>query len=343
MYVIPKSLQVREIDEVNFNFQDLIDKFVTICRDYDAPISAEKKCQALEFCVQVIKEIGPKSGKAKKEGKNQAWIMAFSDENTSSKLCIVTSNRHVPRINRNRYVPGKHLTITAKQAGMLAVRKFSELAQFALTTNPPTFVLTPAARIVFRKEIITKIAEEAGWELKDTVKFLNNSCQFGSQYFQPTEVRASIAAVATMRATRAVRDPGARRSIKTIQQYKDNHHDFNTQELLLMSRFATRGSQGEWLDAFVGEVQFLFEHAQMTERRTSQPTAESTSTQAPFSPKMDEFLADLKSRHSSLKREYDEAGPDLQIAILLEGADLGFRVDQTWDEQVAQVVTGVLP
>ncbi|KAL9926878.1 uncharacterized protein ACN2A1_000251 isoform 1-T3 [Glossina fuscipes fuscipes] len=146
---------------------------------------------------------------AKKYGRTLVHRFSFTKE---AKVLVALDfcTKH-PRFE------DRQLLLTTEQASLLALTVLSKLVPLLLKKGK--IMLTPLAGAVFATDEIEKIAVETKQDKASVLISVIQSCQSGGEYLEMSQ--ASIALVASVCATKYIRNEGLRNKIisRTYKQY----------------------------------------------------------------------------------------------------------------------------
>lgn len=141
------------------------------------------------------------------------------------------------------------MTLTMKQAGLLAMEIFSKAIITVLTNNASTKLITPLCGAIFSVDSLDKMCEKLSGKYgypedlnaSQLLVVLNCSCQPSGHYLEMSDL--SVAAVAVVCATRNMKQTNICDSIisKTIKQYFRKGKEFNSEAFVAICGFATGG------------------------------------------------------------------------------------------------------
>ncbi|KAF6207302.1 hypothetical protein GE061_018543 [Apolygus lucorum] len=345
--ITPKEA-MEEYGGQGFDFKQLEVAFTEICTDYLSDYQLETAYKSLEFCCRMIYEVGPESRRVKKKTGHKVWEFVFCYKNepgTSSAEAKATVQKKVLYVstfksdNATAVVEqaDDYLYINVKQAGMLAVRVFSRVAQLGVRQNPKVYLLTPLAAAVFTKDQISTLCAHVGWEIEDGIKYINNSCQSGSQYFSENDMKMEIAIVAAVNAVKGLCDHTLRDSIiaKTIKQCVHNKHHFSMPLMLRIAEFAS-GGLPEGFDP--EKILRDFEGVKINRRAAIKGAAETAitigteDTSIAFKGTLDDYLKNMEDIYTKHSLSYLNATDQgMKRQILDTAKSFGVDLDESMD------------
>lgn len=223
-----------------FSFQELIEKFKTICTDYGQDLHFQTKSRAVEFCSKMIYEIGPMTRQVTKSGGDEVYKFIFIYSATDIRAAFVCTFKSSDPISD--YNEGNKIVLTVKQAMLLAVKTLEQLNIIGSQQIPnPVHLLTPLAGAVFSKEDIPAIARKLNKAPQIVANIINASSQSGGQYM--TASTLSCAAVCVIMSTKGLKDNDTKTSIicKTMRQYISKQKEFAIGEFEAFAEFAHGG------------------------------------------------------------------------------------------------------
>lgn len=155
-------------------------------------------------------------------------------------------------------VEKNYMTLTLKQAGLLAINTFTKLTELCYRANG-TLLLTPLSGACFSREDIPRIAADLAIGVDAVLILVNASSQGGGQYLPQSD--ASFALVGALSATRNLKDANLRKNIvtKVIRQYITQGKKPKRELVFALSKYATGGVPTEFS---FEEMLNLFDSAQ---------------------------------------------------------------------------------
>lgn len=153
--------------------------------------------------------------------QDKCWAFDFygkegEDDIHVSSIVLSTYKNNPPSVQQPT-VKNNILTITMKQAGLLAVTILNRLIRDAYYAF--SIIITPLAGAIFSKEDIRAMAVELTVRAYNLIININASCQSGGQHLQ--ESRGYLAVVSAICSTRNMRKEEARLLAigRTVKQY----------------------------------------------------------------------------------------------------------------------------
>lgn len=235
---------IKDHGSTAFDFEQLMDKFRTICIDFMAELDHKKISYAVDFCSRVIYEIAPDSRKGKRnENKTYRLKFIYEDEKNrgiETRTCIISTYRGV-EYNEN-YIEGVRLCLTVRLASMLAVMVLNMIVPIGLDSD--IILLTPLAGACFSKDDIVEIANVTRTTTAEVIRDINSSCQSGGHHIENGKLH--IALCSSIVATKGIKDERMRDSIisKTIKQYYQVKKPLDDALFTVYAGFATGGIPG---------------------------------------------------------------------------------------------------
>lgn len=108
-----------------FDYVQLQDEFRRHRKDYTEELKMGVPSKSVEFCAKIIFEVGPESRRIKKGSSDKVWKFVFSYGNEKHVVFVATYKQETSEFKQD--VGGKHMVISLKQAGLLAIETFSRL------------------------------------------------------------------------------------------------------------------------------------------------------------------------------------------------------------------------
>lgn len=244
-----------------FDFEALKIEFAKICLDFNKDLGQTAKSKSLEFASLIAYKVGPETRTVKKPGTDKRWSFRFVDaEPTSSsakskistKVVFVSTFKNVEAPKTAPIVENNQLILTIKQASLLSLFVLEKAVDICYK-NGSSIIMTPLAGAIFAKSDIVEITKVSlgseDVEPKDVVGVINSiiqSCQSGGQYL--THSKAHIAVVASICATKNMKDLALRKSIvtKTFKQYASRNKVFDFEKFQIFGQYATGGIPAEF-------------------------------------------------------------------------------------------------
>ncbi|XP_023033172.1 uncharacterized protein LOC111518967 [Drosophila willistoni] len=214
-----------------FDFEKLLLTFGEICPDFATEPNYMNATISRRFAEQVIFEFSKDAKKAKKEKRDQTWILKFENIKYPVRIKVTTFNTKTPPQIQPSLV-NNCLQLNFKQASLLAVHKYCQLVPHQVKRNQ--IVLTPLAGAVFNKNDLPKLAEALNEPLDKLIMSIISSSQTDGYYLAHS--RCHIALVVLMN---TISDLQMRCSLlkKTIKMYKLHGKDFDIQKFKIFSEF----------------------------------------------------------------------------------------------------------
>lgn len=166
------------------DFKQLIKDFKKICLDYDDQLDSQTPSKAVEFCSKMLYEVGPMARQVRKKDNDKTWKFMFLYK-MADRLVVKVAFVSTYKKDTNDYIheaTTDRITLSVKNASLLAIRTLEKINCLAITCNPPIMLLTPLAGAVFSRDDIPTMA--AG--IKETelivLHIINASCQSGGHY-----------------------------------------------------------------------------------------------------------------------------------------------------------------
>ncbi|WBM84621.1 MAG: nucleoprotein [hymenopteran phasma-related virus OKIAV228] len=230
---------------LDFNYESLMKEFKKHCFDFNEDLALNMPSMAVEFCSKVIFEIGPDSRKVKKGTGDKVWKFIFSNPNdrTTKHVVFIATFKQ----ENASFVPDnsdKHMILTLKQAGLLALETFSRLIVLGYSNRHK--LMTPLAGACFSKDDTEEMAKELGMDEPDLLAAISKSTQSGGQYLNGADI--DIAICASISATRNVKDDALKKSIvtKVVKQYMNRGFKPDKGRIGIIARYATGGIPTEF-------------------------------------------------------------------------------------------------
>lgn len=239
------SEMIDAFGSASFDIADLVTQFTYICPDFnDSVLALDTRSYAVEFCAYVIYQIGPESRQVKKTTGDKTWRMRFIDHDKNNQMTVKTLFISTFKNGKAPERPQVHklaLSLTIKQASLLALIQLSLVNSLAVTLAPPVLLLTPLAGACFSRDDVVEISTHFGLPINQTLDIINSSCQSGGQHLPWS--RMHCAAVAAINATRNMTDRKLRDSIisKVIKQYIAAKKQWEDNKYEYYSKFAHGG------------------------------------------------------------------------------------------------------
>lgn len=112
-----------------FDFSQLQADFKTHCIDYMEALSPGLPSMAIDFCAKIIFEVGPESRKVKKGTSDKVWKFIFTKVSVKHVVFVATYKQETSEYKQDS--AARHMVVSLKQAGLLALETFSRLARFS--------------------------------------------------------------------------------------------------------------------------------------------------------------------------------------------------------------------
>lgn len=214
---------------------------------------------AVDFCSRVLFEVGPASRTVKKSGGDKVWKMHFiykedkkaSKEATTSqaaKVVIKTAFVCTFKANEmgNEGPTETKITLSVKQASLLAMETFIRLIGIAASAAEPTLLMTPLAGAIFSRNDVPAIAAHLNIGVHQALVCINASAQSGGQYLKYQNGKAAsmeCAATCSIVTTSRLKSVKDRKQIvsKVLKQYKSAKFDYNKERAVAWMLYANGG------------------------------------------------------------------------------------------------------
>nr|QMP82295.1 nucleocapsid protein [Blattodean phasma-related virus OKIAV239]DAZ90401.1 TPA_asm: nucleocapsid protein [Supella longipalpa bunya-like virus] len=233
---------IKQHGGAQFDFADLQKRFSQICRDFASAPKKGEKSRALEFASKIIYEVAPDARRVKKAEGDKVWKFHFP-YNESGKIVVKTAFVCTFKSESAGNLSGtaNKITLTIKQASLLALVTLCKINNYCGRLDPPTNLLTPLAGAVFSKDDISKIAGRVRKTVAEVTNIINSSCQSGGQYLDDSDT--AVAAIASIVATSNMKDEAQRESIinKNVKQYLNMKKTFSVENFDIYAEYAHGG------------------------------------------------------------------------------------------------------
>lgn len=236
---------------------ELQKQFKSHCPDYMEEIG-NAPSKALSFCSKIIYEIGPESRKVKKGTGDKTWKFVFVNKNINHAVFISTYKEDSNEFTTTH--KPTHMTITLKQAALIAHETFARVVTTALLADGRQILLTPLAGACFSRDDVPLLANDLGESIPDVLNKINQSTQSGGQLLKYGDVDFAICA--SISATRNLKDESVKKSIvtKTVKQFISCKKIPNKERIAIIARYATGGIPAEYS---YDELLKLYDQAQV--------------------------------------------------------------------------------
>ncbi|KAH8261498.1 hypothetical protein KR044_010313, partial [Drosophila immigrans] len=244
-----------------FDFKKLMHTFMEICPDFMAEPDFKRATESRRFAEQVIFECSKEAHVAKHMGVDKTWRIRLETcdaqgKRINSEVIITAHVRKSPPVYQPFMVDGC-LKLTFKQASLLAVAKYCQLAPYLVQRNE--IVLTPFAGAVFAHNDIPRLASALGEPTSKVLMAVISSCQTDGYFLEHSRCYIALRALQKTIVDRAMR---ASLLQKTMRMYQLHGKDFDLPKYIIVCRFVRSDGRGnsstsEELDLLLREIMAL--------------------------------------------------------------------------------------
>jgi len=270
--VTPEDFVTKHAAE-QFDYAALKASFAKHCLDYGQDLKTGTPSMAVDFCAKIIFEVGPDSRKVKKGTSDKVWKFIFT--NGASKHVVFVATYKQETSEYKQEATAKHMVVSLKQAGLLAMETFTRLVVYAQVGSQPHILLTPLAGAVFSRDDIPKLAEELEVTIAAVTVAINVSCQSGGHYIQGS--MPEIAMCASISATRNLKEASMRAAIvsKVTKQYITRLKKPNMEVFMKVAKYATGGVPQEFQYEKLVEAYDRSQNIRMSKMQQARVTSQS--------------------------------------------------------------------